>query len=132
MSGSTPSSLKMERIEQNIQRGTSVWNRPVFAACGIAASLSVNSTEHPLDLSDFAPATKCADCHFDIYQQWQSSAHSQTATDPNAAVFCRSVSTLAAQAGWIPHRQLRSPRTGCDCIEMAESRRFPSNERVSG
>jgi len=43
---------------------------------------SGGNATHSLNVSDFAPASRCGDCHIEIYQQWRTSAHSQAAKDP--------------------------------------------------
>ena len=47
----------------------------------LAVGVSAYAAE-PLKLEDFSPAEKCGSCHMEVYQQWQTSNHSRTATDP--------------------------------------------------
>jgi len=76
------SSLIMKHNQQIIQRDGALWKSKLFGAFGLATSLALNAAEHHIGLSDFSPAASCADCHFEIYQQWRGSAHAQAATDP--------------------------------------------------
>ena len=47
------------------------------------ASCSVHAAEiRQLTARDFASAETCRPCHTEIYQQWRSSFHSQSAVDP--------------------------------------------------
>ncbi len=72
----------MKHNQQIILRSGAVWKLAMFGAFSLAVSLTGDAAEHHLGLSDFSPAASCADCHFEIYQQWQGSAHAQAATDP--------------------------------------------------
>src|SRR6266496_427963 len=44
-------------------------------------SVSLGAAEHHLSITDFAPAADCGVCHEEVYHQWQTSMHSQAATD---------------------------------------------------
>ena len=50
-------------------------------ATGLGLGVGLSAAEHRLSLSDFTPAEQCAICHEEIYRQWQTSMHSQAATD---------------------------------------------------
>jgi nitrate/TMAO reductase-like tetraheme cytochrome c subunit len=70
----------MNQYQITLKRRCSLWFS--LLAIGLGLGLSANAEDHHLSLSDFTPASSCADCHTEIYQQWRSSAHSQAATDP--------------------------------------------------
>ncbi len=53
----------------------------LWVALSLSVGVSVNAAEF-LKLEDFSPAEKCGSCHVEIYQQWQTSNHSRSATDP--------------------------------------------------
>jgi nitrate/TMAO reductase-like tetraheme cytochrome c subunit len=50
------------------------------AGFSLVSALAAHASHH-LSVSDFSSAESCADCHSEIYQQWQSSAHSRAAKD---------------------------------------------------
>ena len=52
-----------------------------FGALALAINLNLSAAEHHLGVSDFGSAEQCAVCHGEIYRQWQTSMHSQAATD---------------------------------------------------
>jgi hypothetical protein len=69
-----------------------------FGALGLAFGLSASAgaAERPLTVSDFTSAQECSLCHSEIGQQWKTSMHSQSATDP---VFLQMVSQAARDLG---------------------------------